>query len=322
MTLCGPLCPCGIAHSKESGMAAGRKVQLNTSRAVYGAVMTVISFEIYSVLVRSLLGFAMQLWHPGASLASPVGVPLAVHYGAVILYTALPLGLAVYTAGRFGRRSRPARREGLPLCRSVALLLPIFMAVTIAASLLFGLLSAGRPQMSVPGHGMGLWVQFLCICIIPAVGEEWLFRGTVQPMLQVCGPWTAIVGQALLFGAAHSFGAPMLTAVISGLALGLIYTLAGDLRVGMILHGINNAIAFWETYCYQYADNTLTTVVIVLLDAVFVVWAVAAALHIKRRRLQSRFYPVDLSTGHGQLLHSPVFWAAFACMVLAQVMNV
>ena len=196
------------------------------------------------------------------------------------------------------------------------------MAVTIAASLLFGLLSAGRPQMSVPGHGMGLWVQFLCICIIPAVGEEWLFRGTVQPMLQACGPWTAIVGQALLFGAAHSFGAPMLTAVISGLALGLIYTLTGDLHVGMILHGINNAIAFWETYCYQYADNTLTTVVIVLLDAVFVVWAVAAALHIKRRRLQSRFYPVDLSTGHGQLLHSPVFWAAFACMVLAQVMNV
>ena len=111
MTLCGPLRPCGIAHSKESGMAAGRKVQLNTSRAVYGAVMTVISFEIYSVLVRSLLGFAMQLWHPGASLESPVGVPLAVHYGAVILYTALPLGLAVYTAGRFGRRSRPARNH-------------------------------------------------------------------------------------------------------------------------------------------------------------------------------------------------------------------
>ena len=72
MTLCGPLRPCGIAHSKESGMAAGRKAQLNTSRAVYGAVMTVISFEIYSVLVRSLLGFAMQLWHPGASLESPV----------------------------------------------------------------------------------------------------------------------------------------------------------------------------------------------------------------------------------------------------------
>ena len=92
-------------------MAAGRKVQLNTSRAVYGAVMTVISFEIYSVLVRSLLGFVMQLWHPGASLESPVGVPLAVHYGAVILYTALPLGLAVYTAGRFGRRSRPARNH-------------------------------------------------------------------------------------------------------------------------------------------------------------------------------------------------------------------
>ena len=297
------------------------KMRPSVSRAIYGAVMTVISFEVFAAVLPQLFSFFMMLWHPGASLASPVGVPLAVQYAMVILLSVLPLALAVWVAGRFGRRPRPAPRAGLRLQKSVPVLLPLFLALTVIASLVFGLIFSQGETMQLPARGAGLWVELLCVCIIPAVGEEWLFRGTVQPMLQPLGPWTAVWGQALLFGAAHAFGAPMLTAIISGLALGLIYTLTGDLRLGMILHGANNLLGFWECYAYQYGDASLAAAVITLIDLLVVLWAIGAVLYIKRRRFANAFYPVDLSTGHGQLLHSPVFLAAFACLVLAQVMS-
>ena len=300
-----------------------RRTLPRTPRAIYNAVMTVLSFEIFTVLVPQLFGAVFTLWHPGASMQNPLGVPRALYYLAVLLYTALPLGLAVFTASRFGRRSRPAPREGLPLQKSVPLLLPTFMAVTVLASLGFGLfLQKENTMMPLPARGAGLLVSFVCLCLISPIGEEILFRGTVQPMLQGCGPWTAILGQAVLFGAAHSFGAPMLTAFVSGAVLGLVYTLTGDLRLGMILHSVNNTIGFLENYAYQYGDERLVSTVIFLLDALFLVWAAGAVLHMKRTGWKNRLYPVNLSTGHGQLIHSPIFLAAVGCMILAKVVGV
>lgn len=297
--------------------ATGRR----SKQAIYGAVMTVIAFELFAMMVPQLLGFAMALLYPGASVQNPIGVPLGLQYAAVLLSAALPLALAVWAAGRFGHSNRPQPRQELPLRKSVPVLLPIFLAVTIAASLLFGLAAPQTDPMTMPARGAGLWVEFVCVCLIPALGEEYLFRGTVQTMLQPLGPWAAVWGQALLFGAAHAFGAPMLTAVVSGFALGLIYTLTGDLKLGMILHGANNFLGFWENYASQYADTSLTMAVIVLLDLLLFAWAAAAAVYIKRSSWKNRLYPADLSTGHGRLVRSPVFWAALVCLVLTQRMN-
>lgn len=298
-----------------------RKLQLNTGRAVYSVVMITISLEIFNALVYWLLSFAASFWHPNVSLNNPIGVPIEFHHISAVLYTALPLMLSVITAGRFGNIHRPVRRDDLPLWQSTMVLLPLFLAVTTITSVLASFFTGQDNLVKMPSHGTGLWISVICVCVIPAVGEEILFRGTIQNMLQSCGPWTAIWGQALLFGAVHSFGAPMITASISGLVLGLFYTLTGDLRLNMVLHGINNAIGLAESYAYLYADGDLAMAVILVLNCLLFLWSAISILYMKRYRMKMQFYPVNLTTGRGKLLHSPVFLVAIICLVLTRMLE-
>jgi membrane protease YdiL (CAAX protease family) len=114
---------------------------------------------------------------------------------------------------------------------------------------------------SLPDLGFNL----LVLAIVPAIGEELLFRGYLQ---QKCEKWLgkpqlAIIITAILFSAIHLQFQGFLPRFILGLVLGYFMYWSGSLWLPIIAHFCNNAMAVIFVYPalsdYAYlAENTAT----------------------------------------------------------------
>jgi membrane protease YdiL (CAAX protease family) len=95
-------------------------------------------------------------------------------------------------------------------------------------------------EVLVPLFGRLDRTSILLIAIAAGVGEEWFFRGVVQP-------WLGWVGGSLVFGAAHVGGRRMVAfgvwAAVMGLALGGLALASGGLLAPAVAHGMYDALA-------------------------------------------------------------------------------
>jgi len=89
---------------------------------------------------------------------------------------------------------------------------------------------------------------FFAICILVPVAEEIVFRGAIlRVLLDFFGKkmhWIAILISALVFGAAHMNLAQFLHATLLGLLLGWLYYRTGSIFPGIVLHWVNNTVAY------------------------------------------------------------------------------
>lgn len=96
-------------------------------------------------------------------------------------------------------------------------------------------------------------IAFLIIAILPAVGEELLFRGLIQTQLgrALRSPHAAIWFTAFLFGAIHFQFYGLLPRVFLGAIFGYLYYWSGSLLLPMLGHFINNGFSLIMYYLYQ-----------------------------------------------------------------------
>lgn len=80
----------------------------------------------------------------------------------------------------------------------------------------------------------------VAIGVAAGVGEEWFFRGIVQPLL-------GLVGASVVFGLAHVGGLRMLAfgvwAALMGLVMGALASVTGGLTAPMVAHGLYDVLA-------------------------------------------------------------------------------
>jgi hypothetical protein len=101
----------------------------------------------------------------------------------------------------------------------------------------------------------GMLFNVFMIAVIPAIGEEFLFRGVV---LRLFKEWTknihvAVLISAILFSALHMQFYGFLPRLMLGLLLGYMFVWSGSLWVPMLIHFINNAFAI----VYIYATGSM-----------------------------------------------------------------
>ncbi|RIV20617.1 CPBP family intramembrane metalloprotease [Fibrisoma montanum] len=98
-----------------------------------------------------------------------------------------------------------------------------------------------------------LIVALLVIAIIPAIGEEVLFRGILQRNLVVwtgnvhAGIWLA----AILFSAIHVQFLGFVPRMLLGALFGYLYVWSGSLWVPILAHFVNNGFTVLMVYMYQ-----------------------------------------------------------------------
>lgn len=98
------------------------------------------------------------------------------------------------------------------------------------------------------GQGIGIVSLFLCVSILPAISEEWLFRGYIQSrLLKRWHPALAIGVSSLLFAGFHMDPVHVVAVIPLGLWLGVITYYSGSIYPAMLAHAYNNAISIIAT---------------------------------------------------------------------------
>ncbi len=109
-----------------------------------------------------------------------------------------------------------------------------------------------RKLLIMPNLGM-LFINLLMLALLPAIGEEFIFRGCVQRILS---QWTkshhvGIWLTAIVFSAIHVQFFGFLPRMLLGGLLGYLLFWSGSLYVSILAHFINNALVVMVFYYDQ-----------------------------------------------------------------------
>ena len=295
-------------------MTKSRGVRGAAGGCAVASLVYLLARGLLCLLVSALVGLA----NPAASLAKPLGFSgvstalfqLLIGLGAIVLTLVFLLKVT--------RLKTKDLRIMLPAPWSPGFCLPVFLGVANLANLAGALINrlTGSPATSemLPSGGPELLVQFLALCVMPAIAEELLFRGAFQGLMRPCGSAAAIFAPALLFGVLHLDLAQGLTAFACGVILGWLAERSGSILPGMLLHLVNNALAFLTIYLRYYAPAEVSFGVelfILLFFPAFGAWMICNA------RRQGFSFSAGLRPGVDVLtvFTSPVYCATVLFLV-------
>lgn len=295
-------------------MTKSRGVRGAAGGCAVASLVYLLARGLLTLLVSALMGLA----HPGASLAKPLGFSgvstalfqLLIGLGAIVL--------TLFFLLKVTRLKTKDLRIMLPAPWSPGFCLPVFLGVANLANLAGALINrlTGSPATSemLPSGGPELLVQFLALCVMPAIAEELLFRGAFQGLMRPCGSAAAIFAPALLFSVLHLDLAQGLTAFACGVFLGWLAERSGSILPGMLLHLVNNALAFLTIYLRYYAPAEVSFGVelfILLFFPAFGAWMICNA------RRQGFSFSAGLRPGVDVLtvFTSPVYCATVLFLV-------
>ncbi len=193
--------------------------------------------------------FAVLLFLFGISLTADAGlIGVWYIYLAVLL---IPSGAAVFAFFLFGEKGEPPRF--LPTkktAKRTALCFFPSLSVCLAASLLtvgfFALFGVEKPPQELEG---GLFRQIFYYAVLPAVGEELLFRYLPLRFLLPYGNLTALFLSATVFALVHADKFAFLYAFLAGVIFFLADMEENSLFPSVIFHfGINLFSVFFYPY--------------------------------------------------------------------------
>ena len=233
------------------------------TRGVKGAAswcaLSAILYLVCRTCLRALVSAWMGTQVNGASLAHPVGFSEVTVELLTLLIGALSIALPVLWVFKTTRLELEDLRLVRPIPWSPGFCIIVFLGLANVGNILSGLLARvlGMPgrTTTLAAEGPALIVAILAICILPAVGEELLFRGALQGMMRPCGSNVAIFAPALLFALLHLNLPQFIPALLSGLFLGRLAERTGSILPGMLLHLLNNSIAAIDIYLQLYAPE-------------------------------------------------------------------
>lgn len=286
--LSGPAAPGGrpAAPGAPSGWASWCATVAGLAVPGYLATLTAAQW-----LASRLLALVSGL--PSASLAHPVGVSET----AVILLEAGCNLLALAAASLWAARQaklRPAAlrlrapRRRKPKGLAEAAFAPAFLAGSLllsgAGAALGRWLGLPARAVQLPAGGTALAASYLALCLVPAAGEELLFRGVLPAVLRPLGPRAAVWGAALLFALAHGSLPQCLAALWAGLALGWYAHRRGSIWPGAALHLGHNTVNFCGSLLQSRASPEAAAALTAAYLAALAVWLAAALLRARRPR--------------------------------------
>ena len=93
-------------------------------------------------------------------------------------------------------------------------------------------------------------LNFITIAILPAICEEWIFRGTLQKFFaEKMNIHIAIFFASVVFSLIHFEFSGFLPRIILGMLLGYVFYISGSLWASIFLHAVNNGAQVILMYC-------------------------------------------------------------------------
>ena len=133
-----------------------------------------------------------------------------------------------------------------------------FEVLKVLSDFGFGAISIDRTEAleeaKVQFASIPFWMIFVTSALVPALAEEFFFRGYVLSAFRNrIAPLRAVLYSALIFGLFHVINGSVLSlerffpTTLLGLALGFVAIRTHSLWPGVLLHAIHNGLLFWLT---------------------------------------------------------------------------
>lgn len=121
-------------------------------------------------------------------------------------------------------------------------------------------------------------VQLVSVCIVPAVAEEFLFRGVIIRFLKPYGIGAALVVSSLAFAMLHFDLYSFLIIFMLGMLLGAVRIMTGSVWASVLMHFSNN---FTSILMLMIPKNIENQVGMILNPVSFVIFPIALCLLLK-----------------------------------------
>lgn len=144
--------------------------------------------------------------------------------------------------------------------------------------------SSGSENNPAASGFLGVLTTILSYAVIPALVEEFAFRGVVLQPLRKYGDKLAIVVSAAIFAFMHGNMVQAPVAFISGLALGYFCIATGSIWTSIGIHFANNLVSAFISLYYDNSSNPTDFVVYVV---IFAIIAIGVAAYLTFRRINT-----------------------------------
>ena len=135
---------------------------------------------------------------------------------------------------------------------------PTTMTFNLMAGIIVGIISATLQEdgitlpesdfsMSSP-TGYELFIQFVYICVIGPICEEFIYRGLCIKLLMPFGSGLAVTFSALSFGLMHGNVKQAVPAILTGFVYALVAVRYGSIAPTIVIHILNNIAASVTDY--------------------------------------------------------------------------
>lgn len=223
-----------------------------------GWIALYFALQVFATVIVSTVAMVAQKISniPGNSTIDPLAVAMAPIN--IILGLILAVTLQIACMWLYLSKDNRAKQLGLTdfgklsIARTFAIAVIAILLATGFNHVYATYIIPGTPMQddmakllaSIPRTPLNIALGFIAIAVAAPLTEELLFRGLLQKSFTHKMPvWLAILLSAFLFSAVHMQPYAMPALMSLGVAFGYIYHKTGSLRMTILLHMINNALA-------------------------------------------------------------------------------
>lgn len=214
-----------------------------------------LSVALPALVILAVIGVGRLGLYPravGQFLVADGLMPSAIRY---ILTLAIEITLLRLILRRYKKHWRDFGIRKFPWLKSIFTVIGVYVGFALSIVVVFTLVAVLFPSINVNEtqetafefgrSNWGLAVSFLASVVIAPIVEEIQFRGFILPAFeQSFGPFFGITLSSLTFAVLHFQTNVVIYTFILGIILSLMYRRLGSIIPGIILHTINNLLAF------------------------------------------------------------------------------
>lgn len=206
-----------------------------------------VGYLLLSMLGSMIGGILLEKWRLGPGAGASISRYEWMAWCGNLAFSTLGLVIPILLALWLGRLPRHHLRWNMPkkdvLLPALAVYLGGAQVAGIAAGFI-GQATGSTQEIPIPQSGAACVLAFLVLCVVPPLLEETLFRGAMQGFLRPYGLWLAILGQAVPFALLHGSASAAFFALLAGIFFGWLAEYSDSILPGMVLHFVNNTMAF------------------------------------------------------------------------------
>lgn len=217
----------------------------------------------------SIVGIVLAIVF-GPAVTEIIGSAVFLQYvqiiASILMFT-LPFIIALYAGGqKFSSLShfgKPKEKGWILPCLLVGY--GFCVIANIAGNYINSFLDAlglgYEPNIQYPSGIFGFLIMVISAAVVPALVEEFAYRGVVFGLLRRFGEGFAVIASAILFGLMHGNMDQIPFAIIVGLVLGMVVAKTGSIWPSVLLHFTNNFVAVVLHYLTSGMDLALASFV-------------------------------------------------------------